>query len=194
MEWTVANILTSARLFLVPVFVVCFLAGRQEWAVILFCVAGFTDLIDGSVARLLRQPSKGGALLDPIADKVLMQSCFALLLTAGLLPLWFFLLAFFRDVTIVSGIIYLERRRAPLPYRPLWVSKLATLLQLAVAIFGLLRWWHPDIHPAGIALLHWHYAMIIGAAMLILVSWMQYVRMGYEILQRQESVRKGRDR
>ena len=184
MTFTVANILTLARLVLAPIFVVAFVFGRQELAFILFCVAGFTDLIDGSVARLLKQHSKGGAILDPLADKLLMQSCFFLLYFSELLPLWFFLLAFCRDATIVCGIIYLERKKAELPYRPLWVSKVATLFQLAVAVFGLLRWWTPGLTPAGIELFSWHLWAITAAAIFIVISGLQYVRMGFDILRR----------
>lgn len=188
MEMTAANILTLARLVLTPCFVFCFVAGQHRLAFILFCVAGFTDLIDGTVARLLRQPSKGGALLDPLADKFLMQSCFTLLAFSKLLPLWFFLLAFARDAMIVGGIFYLERRRFALPYRPLLISKVATLVQLAVAIFGLLRWWQPALAPLGIALVTWHIWGIAAATVLIAVSGVGYVRMGFEIL-RQSSAR-----
>jgi cardiolipin synthase len=191
MTFTVANILTLARLILTPFFALAFVLGRPELALILFCVAGFTDLIDGSVARWLNQPSKGGAILDPMADKLLMQSCFFLLMIVNLLPLWFFLLAFARDATIVAGIIYLERRKAELPYRPLLISKAATLLQLAVAILGLLRWWRPGLVLAGVDLLSWHFWAIALAAALIVVSGLQYVRMGFDILRR-DAVRRAR--
>lgn len=184
MDFTVANILTIARLVLTPIFVGSFLLGQQKLAFILFCIAGFTDLIDGTVARVLKQRSKAGAFLDPLADKLLMQSCFFLLFLWKILPLWFFLLALVRDITIVSGIIYLVRQRAELPYRPLWVSKAATLLQLAVAIFGLLRLWQPILSPAGINLINWHVWSITLATVLIVISGLQYVRMGFDILRR----------
>lgn len=184
MTLTVANVLTLLRLVLAPVFVVLFLLDHQQAAFIAFCVAGFTDLIDGSVARALKQFSRGGAILDPLADKLLMQSCFLMLASVKLLPLWFFLLAFARDAMIVGGILYLERKKAELPYRPLWVSKVATLVQLAVAVFGLLRWWQPQLAPAGVPLLTWHVGAIAAATVLILWSGVQYVMMGFEILRR----------
>lgn len=188
MEMTVANLLTLARLILTPCFIFAFAAGQHRLAFILFCVAGFTDLIDGTVARLLNQPSKGGALLDPLADKFLMQSCFVLLAIWDLIPLWFFLLAFARDAMIVCGIFYLERQKAALPYRPLLISKFATLAQLLVAILGLLRWWQPELSFGGIAIVRWHFWCIVAATVLIVVSGAGYVRMGFEIL-RQSSTR-----
>lgn len=183
MNFNAANILTSMRLFLTPFFIFAFVTGRKEIALIIFCVAGFTDLIDGSVARFLKQPSKQGALLDPIADKFLMQSCFIVLALAQLLPIWFFLLAFCRDTMIIIGIIYLERKKAKLPYRPTWSSKFATLFQLAVAILGLLRSWHPEFEFFGFAVVNWQVWTMFVAAFLIAFSGTQYVSLGFDILR-----------
>lgn len=179
MSFNAANILTASRLILTPFFVAAFLTGHKHAAFIIFCVAGFTDLIDGSVARFLKQPSKGGALLDPLADKFLAQSCFALLLSVRLIPAWFFAIALARDIMIVSGIIYLEIKKAALPYRPTWVSKFATLFQLSLAVLGLIIWWRPDL--AGALLVRWYFGMIICTAILIAASGVQYVRLGIRI-------------
>ena len=184
MNFTVANLLTLSRFVLTPFYIAAFVAGHHKAALVIFCVAGFTDLIDGSVARLLRQHSKGGAILDPLADKFLMQSCFVTLTIEGILPLWFFLLAFARDITIIIGIIYLELKKAELPYRPLFISKIATLVQLAVAILGLLRWWKPELSTPGMSLVSWHVLTISIAAAFIVASGIQYVQMGFEILRR----------
>lgn len=192
MTLTVANMLTILRLVLTPFFVAAFLLGHGKAAFVIFCVAGFTDLIDGSVARLLNQRSKGGAILDPLADKILMQSCFLLLTIFNLLPTWFFFLALARDVTIVAGILYLERKKAELPYRPLLVSKVATLVQLAVAVIGLLRWWKPGLSVAGLPLFDVHIWTVFAAAALIMVSGVQYVRIGFEILRRDAARRAHR--
>ncbi|HPQ80801.1 MAG TPA: CDP-alcohol phosphatidyltransferase family protein [bacterium] len=190
--FTVANALTVLRLVLTPFFVAAFILSLQKTAFVLFCVAGFTDLIDGSVARLLNQRSKGGAILDPLADKLLMQSCFALLAFEGLVPLWFFLLAFARDATIVSGIIYLERKKADLPYSPILVSKIATLVQLAVAILGLLLWWKPHLSPAGIPLQDLLVWSVFAASVFIIASGFQYVRIGFELLRKDAARREHR--
>lgn len=183
MTFTIANILTLLRLVLAPVFVFFFVRGEQMPAFAVFCVAGFTDLIDGSVARILKQPSKGGALLDPLADKLLMQSCFTALVLVGLLPWWFYFLALIRDITIVAGIVYLARIKASLPYGPVWTSKFATLMQLAVAIAGLGRWWQPGFQIWGVGILTIEAWAVIAASVLIAVSGFQYVSMGIDILR-----------
>lgn len=180
---TVANILTTVRLILTPVFVAAFIVGQHAWAILVFCVAGFTDLIDGTVARMLKEPSAKGALLDPLADKFLVQSCFVCLFFAGVVPWWFFLLAFARDLMIVGGIFYLEYRKFELPYRATWSSKIATLFQLAVAIVGLILWWQPSIAIGPLTLSHFYLGMIIATAFLLVVSGTQYVIIGLGILK-----------
>lgn len=184
MRLTPANILTLSRLLLAPVFVILFIEHEMGWALTIFCVAGATDLIDGTVARMLKQHSQGGALLDPIADKMLVQSCFISLAVVGELPWWFVGLAIVRDAMIVGGIYYLERIRAQLPYRPALVSKVATLFQLSVAIMGLVHIWRPTFQidgvPVGVALT-W---LVVATAVLIVVSGTNYVSVGIEILKR----------
>lgn len=184
---TVANILTTIRLILTPVFVAMFIVGQQTWAILIFSVAGFTDLIDGTVARLLKQPSAKGALLDPLADKFLAQSCFVCLFAAGVIPWWFFFLALGRDLMIVSGIFYLEYRKFELPYRATWSSKIATLFQLAVAIIGLILWWQPKMAIGLLSLGHFYFGMLVATALLLIISGVQYVLIGLSILKENRS-------
>jgi cardiolipin synthase len=180
---TVANILTTIRLILTPVFAAFFIAGNHAWAILIFSVAGFTDLIDGTVARLLKQPSEKGALLDPLADKFLVQSCFVCLFATGIIPWWFFLLALARDLMIVGGIFYLEYKKFALPYRATWASKIATLLQLGVAVLGLLMWWQPNIAIGVASINDFYLGVLVATALLLFVSGAQYVVIGLGILK-----------
>lgn len=181
MTVNIANMLTISRLVLAPFFVAAFLTGHHAAAFVIFCVAGFTDLIDGSVARFLKQPSKSGALLDPLADKLLVESCFCVLAVFGVLPLWFFLLALARDIIIVAGIIHLERVKAELPYKPIWSSKLATLFQLACAVLGLLYWWKAELFVSELL----KYSILITAAFIV-VSGAQYFSLGLSLLKQRK--------
>jgi cardiolipin synthase (CMP-forming) len=180
MKMTAANILTLSRLVLTPVFLVTFVMGFKAWALVIFCVAGFTDLIDGTVARMTGQFSKSGALLDPLADKLLVESSFFALALAGFLPWWFFGIAFARDVMIVSGIFYLDRVGAELPYKPLWISKIATLFQIVVAVLGLVAWMSQQAATSSKA---FEISVLIAAA-LIVASGFQYFRMGMGLLHK----------
>jgi len=184
---TFANFLTLSRLALVPFFLVALIVGESGWALSLFCIAGATDLIDGTVARKWSRPSKWGAILDPLADKCLVQSCFIALGVIGVLPWWFVGLAFARDIIIVVGIIYLEYKAAQLPYRPTIVSKFATLFQLLVAILALVMLWRPYAELWGRPLsVYLSWAVYVAAA-LVLASGIKYVIMGFELLKQRRA-------
>ncbi len=190
----VANLLTITRLVLTPVFIVAFILDEPGLAILLFSVAGFTDLIDGSIARLLNQPSTQGALLDPLADKFLVQSCFVCLLAAGILPWWFFVVALARDLMIIFGILYLEYHRCQLPYRAIWPSKFATLFQITVAIAGLLIWWQPNIAISTLPMTHIFWGSLVVAAILIVISGIQYVIIGIDLYSRGKKVESAKDK
>ena len=84
----IPNILTVGRILIVPFFVLAFyLPGfyGDLTALILFIVASFTDFLDGLLARLYKEESKLGELLDPIADKILVSSALVLLVMNGII-------------------------------------------------------------------------------------------------------------
>jgi cardiolipin synthase len=100
---TLPNLLTAARLVLVP-FVVWNLAeGDMETALWLFVAAALTDLLDGNLARLLNQRSVLGAWLDPIADKAMLLSTLLMLVWIEALPLWLGIVVVLRDVVVLLG-------------------------------------------------------------------------------------------
>ena len=90
--FTLANQLTILRMALSPLLVVLVLDRRMAWALAAFVVAGLTDLLDGVIARHSRQQTTLGAMLDPVADKILITSTFvALTWASGLevrIPTW----------------------------------------------------------------------------------------------------------
>lgn len=100
---TISTWLTIARILSVPWLVKAIV--WQEWskALILLLFAAITDMLDGFLARLLSQQTTLGALLDPVADKFLTVSCFAATTYVGLLPSWFFVLSFCKEVFQIIG-------------------------------------------------------------------------------------------
>ncbi len=180
---TVANGITLLRLFLVPVFIVFFARGEHGWAFAAFCVASASDLIDGTVARLLKQPSRWGAILDPLADKLLLESAFVCLVIADILPLWFFLLALARDVMIVAGIIYLKAAHIDFPHRAIWTSKFATFAQMLTIVAGLVVIWHSEIRLGPVTVGIVMTFCMWGAVALIVASGALYVRLGVRVLK-----------
>jgi cardiolipin synthase (CMP-forming) len=183
MRLTAADWITTSRIALAPIVVYLFAMGHDGAALIIFAVAGATDLIDGTVARLYGQSSIGGALLDPVADKLLIQSCFISLGITGVLPWWFVALAFARDIMIVSGITYLEIRKVPLPYRAAISSKIATVCQLGVAMGGLAEHMRPGFLLMSVPLSQLLLWLIVVTAIFIVVSGVNYVVIGVGILR-----------
>jgi CDP-diacylglycerol--glycerol-3-phosphate 3-phosphatidyltransferase len=89
--WNIPNTLTMLRIFLVPLLVVVLLTkmpDREWWGLAIFLLAALTDLLDGIVARRTKTITVTGAMLDPIADKLLMSAAFISLVELGLAPSW----------------------------------------------------------------------------------------------------------
>lgn len=183
MQWNAANILTVGRLVLVPVFYIFFVLGIYWAAFLAFAVAGFTDLIDGTVARLLKQHSKIGALLDPLADKMLMITTFSCLVSVRLLPLWFLVIVILRDVMIMSGIALLRVLKIDVVYEPFLSSKVATLSQIGLGFLALLALWAPSAHIWVYPVSDFAEGLMYISTVLVIVSGLQYSRRGIEILQ-----------
>ncbi len=127
-----ANLVTLARLLAVPLIVWLILAGAHTATFWLFTAAALSDAIDGYVAKRFNQRSGLGALLDPIADKTLIVSVFITLGIAGHLPNWLVIMVVFRDLLIVGGFLLATALAQPINWRPLFVSKLNTALQLGL--------------------------------------------------------------
>lgn len=106
--FTVPNLLTLIRLFLVPIFVVVFLYANHMLALGIFAFAGFTDILDGYIARKFNSITKLGKVLDPLADKSLRLSAIIVFVIAGVLPLWalIVMVSFDAFLIITSIILY----------------------------------------------------------------------------------------
>ncbi len=141
---TIPNLISVARLVLVPLVVDALLAGRYDVAFWVFLIAGVSDGIDGWIARRFDQRSELGAYLDPIADKALMVSIFVTLAVVGRVPVWLAILVVSRDVLIVGGVMLSWMLSASVPIRPLLVSKANTTAQIVFAALvlsaGAFRW------------------------------------------------------
>lgn len=130
---SVPNLITVARICAVPVLIWLILDGRMGPAFWLFVAAGVSDAVDGIIARSFRSRTKLGGYLDPIADKALLVASFIALGAEGLLPLWLVLLVVARDIIIVAGVSALTLMKERLAMQPLWISKVNTFAQIALA-------------------------------------------------------------
>lgn len=133
MTWP--NFISLGRLFTTPVLIWLLLSGRTVAAFYVFILAGLSDILDGILARALKDHSIIGSYLDPIADKCLLTGAFIALGVKGLIPIWLIIFVTFRDAMIVGGAILLILLGKKLRVQPLLISKLNTLLQILLVVY-----------------------------------------------------------
>lgn len=132
--FTLPNLLTLGRLLSVPLIVWLISDGRMLAAFWLFVAAAVTDALDGALARLANARSVLGDYLDPLADKALLVSIYITLGLQGHLDSWLVIMVVFRDVIIIGGALLLFVIADTVAVRPLFVSKVNTLMQLVLAV------------------------------------------------------------
>jgi len=135
----VPNLLTISRLVLTPFVVHAISTGRHLLALELFSIAALTDWLDGLAARRFHTKTRGGAYLDPIADKCLMSGVFLALALSGTVPWWLVILIFARDIYILIGaslfLLFTSVRNLP----PTVWGKLSTFVQILTAVISMGR-------------------------------------------------------
>ncbi|MBN2140915.1 MAG: CDP-alcohol phosphatidyltransferase family protein [Desulfovibrionaceae bacterium] len=136
-NWTIPNLLSIVRVLLTPAFVMAYLEHRFALAWVLFGVAGLTDALDGFLARLLKQRSRLGSMLDPLADKILLVTSFICLTMQGWIPSWLTVIVVTRDVIILGGLALLHFFGVEISRNisPLCSSKITTSLQIILVLF-----------------------------------------------------------
>ncbi|MBA2848447.1 CDP-diacylglycerol--glycerol-3-phosphate 3-phosphatidyltransferase [Thermosulfuriphilus ammonigenes] len=133
----IPNLITLLRILLVPAFVILLLRGYREGALALFIAAGVSDGLDGFLARSLKQQTTLGAVLDPLADKLLLSTSYVTLAIISYLPDWLAVLVISRDVLITLGVVIIFIFRSQVEIRPTLISKATTCLQIATVALAL---------------------------------------------------------
>ena len=149
MALTFANKVTVGRILIVPFFIatVMYISPLHNYfrwlALGLFMVAVVSDIIDGYIARTRGQKTKAGAILDPLADKILLISAFICLyikracFTHIHFPLWFVLAIISRDVILLLGSMIVRMTTGKLEIEANRSGKLTAFLQI-VCVLGVL--------------------------------------------------------
>jgi len=131
---TVANQLTILRMALVPALVVLVLRGQPGWALGVFATAAVTDLLDGAIARWGNQQTRLGAMLDPVADKLLIGSGFVVLTwTSGLrvtIPAWLTVTTLCRDGMLVIAVVIVNLMIERRVFYPTWLGKISSFVHV----------------------------------------------------------------
>ena len=173
----IPNFLTLFRIILVPAFVIFLIQEEYDKALIVFVVAGLTDALDGTLARLLKCQTVLGAYLDPIADKLLLVTSYATLAILGIIPAWLAVLVISRDFIILMGIAILTLMSIPYEIKPAIVSKVTTALQISTIFFPLL--YKVVQHDIGY---QWIMGLFWLTALFTVISGMVYIIRGIRIL------------
>jgi cardiolipin synthase len=136
--FTAPNQLTLLRMAFVPFVVIELVEGRYLRALILFVIAGFSDGLDGLLARKLHQQTILGQYLDPIADKLLLSTMFPVLSILHKIPWKFTVLVFSRDISILAASAVLYAIAGLRNFRPSIFGKANTFSQIAAVFFVML--------------------------------------------------------
>jgi cardiolipin synthase len=174
---TVANQLTMLRMAMVPLLVLLALQEQYTWALVVFVVAGLTDALDGYIARHGHQVTTLGAMLDPIADKILVGSTYAVMTwSAGVvcpMPLWLTVTLLFRDTMLVVGVLLVNLTSGVRVFPPSRLGKASTFLNIGTGAVALGVNATGDC-PAG---LRWLY---VATLVVLIASTVQYVYLASE--------------
>lgn len=136
--FTAPNQLTLLRMVFVPFIVIHLVDGHYLWALVLFVVAGFSDGLDGLLARRLHQQTLLGQYLDPIADKLLLSTLFLVLSILHKIPWKFTVVVFSRDISILAASAVLFAIAGLRDFRPSIFGKANTFSQIGAVFFVLL--------------------------------------------------------
>lgn len=139
------NLITIIRILLTAPFAWALLHGNYGLSLLLFTVAGISDGLDGFLAKHFGWISRLGAILDPLADKLLLISGFVCLGWLHLLPWWLVGLVLLRDLVIVSGAVAYYFVVGRFDMEPLLSSKLNTFSQIVLVVLVLWSAWSGGI-------------------------------------------------
>jgi len=167
--WTVPNQITFLRLGFLPFFLILMSYERYRWALLVLVFAGFSDGIDGLIARKFNQRSSLGAYLDPIADKLLLSSSFVVLAFKQQLAWWLTILVLSRDLLILTVAVVIILAAGYRPFPPSIYGKFTTFFQIVLVFVLVLAAAYPEF-PLALA----KRVLIYAVATLCVFSGLHY--------------------
>ena len=131
------NVLTLTRLLAAPLVAACIVHEADGLALALLAVAGFTDALDGLLARRFGWSTQLGAYIDPLADKILLVTVYIALGMAGLIPPWLVIVVVGRDLLILMVAAAALLGTHYRGFEPSVWGKLSTLVQMLTGVVAL---------------------------------------------------------
>ena len=172
---TIPNVITLIRILLTPIFIIFLIQGHYRRALMVFILAGVSDLADGLIARVWHQRSRLGSYLDPLADKVLMAASFVTLSSYRQIPPWLTVVVLSRDVTLGLGVLIFRLADIPIIVRPSLAGKWTTTLQVTTVGLVLLNKLWP-ISPLVLVGFFWFTGVLTA------ISGIQYLYGGIQMM------------
>jgi cardiolipin synthase len=176
---TIPNILTFMRMALIPIFAILLYYQEFGWSLVVFLAAGLSDGLDGFIARRFDQQSSLGLIIDPAADKLLMTTAFVALTIPGVvagrhlpIPFWVTALVIGRDVLIIVVAAAIHIVTGFRGFRPSWLGKASTGVQVAAIGLVLIAAAFPSINGIYLPTV---YAVVAAFAFLSGVHYIFYV-------------------
>jgi cardiolipin synthase len=177
---TIPTLFTFARIIVIPVIISSMIMGWWGIAFFFFVFACVTDLIDGFLARILNEKTFLGACLDPIADKLLLVSCFFTLafISTPLLPIppLFVLFVMSKEIIQLTGAFFIYYMRGHIDVRPTLLGKITTCIQM-IFIMWLFACYFLCWMP-----ITTYYVMLGIVILFIVASFMHYVAIGMRMV------------
>ena len=171
----IPNSITLVRIFLVPVMLYFLIEGENLLAFWVFMIASISDGLDGFAAKVLKQQTRLGAFLDPIADKLLLSTAFIVLAVSGSAPNWLAIMVVSRDLMILTGIGILAWDNDFPEIKPTIEGKITTLLQITTVGFILA---HQYTEPYQVLYL----PLITITGLFTAISGTRYMMIGFKLL------------
>jgi cardiolipin synthase (CMP-forming) len=132
------NTISVFRILLVFPIIYLLLQQQYQQALVLFLIAGVSDGVDGFLAKHYGWQTWLGGVLDPLADKFLLVSCFIALAWVGRLPWWLVSLVMLRDIIIIAGATLYYFRVDRIEAQPTFLSKFNTVSQIGLVLLVIL--------------------------------------------------------
>ena len=173
--------LTLSRVALVPFIIGAVLLNHLEIAWFLFTVAALTDLLDGIVARYLKEETELGAYLDPVADKLLMLGSYVALAFSTQVPFhipwWFVILLFLKELVLILGTSYMCLLKRIVSIKPVFLGKLSMGVQVVFVWLLFSSVWTEDLTVS------FFNPLVIVIVILSLAALIQYAVIAYKGLR-----------
>jgi cardiolipin synthase (CMP-forming) len=186
---TLANQLTMLRICLVPALVILVVYDYFGWALALFFIAGVTDALDGWFARIRHERTHLGAILDPLADKLLVTSLLIVLALpssdlAVRIPPWIAILSISRDAGILLAVLVFNLAVARRSFPPSLLGKLTTIAHLATILWVL--WCNYRGHDDPLTVYFFGVTVF-----LVVASGLHYLYLGQRVLSEESEANPG---